>query len=58
MYVHVLMVLAGVEAVPLVDVGLRDVLTYIFLKVVGNSVVLAQRRQLNRLLLDLQMLWQ
>ena len=52
------MVLAGVEAVPLVDVGLRDVLTYIFLKVVGNSVVLAQKRQLNRLLLDLQMLWQ
>ena len=48
MYVHVLLVRAGVEAVPLVDVGPRDVLPRIFLEVVGNSGVLVQRRRLNR----------
>ena len=44
MYVHVLLVRAGVDAVLLVDVGPRDVLHGIFLEVVGNSGVLAQRR--------------
>ena len=58
--VHVLLVRAGVDAVPLVDVDPRDVLPGIILEVVGNRVVLAQRRQLNRflsLLLNLYMLW-
>ena len=65
MYVHVLLVRAGVDAVPLVDVdpragvdnvflvdvAPRDVLPGIFLEVVGNSGVLAQRRRLNRFLM-------
>ena len=47
-YVHVLLVRAGVDTVPLVDVDSRDVLPGIFLEIVGRRVVLAQRRQLNR----------
>ena len=43
-YVHVLFVGAGVDTVPLVDVDPRDILLGIFLEVVGNSSVLAQRR--------------
>ena len=39
-YVHVLLVGAGVDTVPLVDVDLRDVLPAIFLEVVWNSGVL------------------
>ena len=61
MYAYVLMVRASVDAVLLVGVGPRDVLTGMFLEVVGNSGVLVQRGRLNRfwmLLLDLQMLWQ
>ena len=60
MYVHVLLVGAGVDAVLLVVVDLRDVLSGIFMEVVGSRDVLAQRRQLNRflmVLLNLQMLW-
>ena len=60
MYVHVLLVRAGVDTVPLVDVDPRDVLPGIFLEVIRDSGVLAQRRRLNgflMLLLDLQMLW-
>ena len=42
--VHVLLVRAGVDAVPLVVVDPRDVLPGIFMEIVRNSVVLAQRR--------------
>ena len=58
--VHVLLVRAGVDAVPLVDVDPRDVLPGIFLEVIRNSVVLVQRVRLDRflmLLLDLPVLW-
>ena len=58
-YVHVLLVRAGVDAVPLVDVDPRDVLPGIILEVVGNKVVMARRRRLNgflMLFLDLYML--
>ena len=58
-YVHVLLVRAGVDAVPLVDVDPRDVLPGIILEIVGNKVVMAQRRRLNgflMLFLDLYML--
>ena len=44
MYGHVLLVRAVVDAVPLVDVDLRDVLPGLCLEVVGS--VLAQRRRL------------
>ena len=60
MYVHVLLVGAGVDAVLLVVVDLGDVLSGIYMEVVGSRDVLAQRRQLNRflmVLLNLQMLW-
>ena len=60
MYVHVLLVGAGVDNVLLVVVNLRDVLSGIYMEVVGSRDVLAQRRQLNRflmVLLNLQMLW-
>ena len=43
-YVQVLLVRADVDVVPLVDVDLRDVLPGIFLDMIGNSGVLAQRR--------------
>ena len=59
-YVHVLLVGAGVDTVPLVDVDLRDVLPAVILEVIRNSVVLVQRVRLDRflmLLLDLQMWW-
>ena len=46
MYVHVLLVGAGVDTVPLVDVDLRDVLPAIFLVVVWDSGVLASRQTL------------
>ena len=58
--VHVLLVRAGVDAVPLVDVDPRNVLPVIFLEVIGNSVVLIHRVRLDRflmLLLDLPVLW-
>ena len=58
-YVHVLLVRAGVDAVPLVDVDPRDVLPGIILEVVGNKVVITRRRRLNgflMLFLDLYML--
>ena len=58
-YVHVLLVRAGVDAVPLVDVDTRDVLPGIILEVVGNKVVITRRRRLNgflMLFLDLYML--
>ena len=58
--VHVLLVRAGVDAVPLVDVDPRDVLPGIFLEVIRNSVVLVQGVRLDRflmLLLDLPVLW-
>ena len=65
MYVHVLLVRAGVDAVllvdvdpradvdtvPLVHVDPRDVLPGIFLEIVGSSGVLAQRSPLNRFLM-------
>ena len=67
MYVHVLLVRAGVDAVLLVDVDPRadvdtvplvdvdprdrDVLPGIFLEIVGSSGVLAQRSPLNRFLM-------
>ena len=57
--VHVLLVRAGVDAVPLVDVDPRNVLPGIILEVVGNKVVMARRRRLNgflMLFLDLYML--
>ena len=50
-YVHVLLVRAGVDAVPLVDVDPRDVLPGIILEIVGNKVVMAQRRRLNGFLM-------
>ena len=40
MYVHVLLVGAGVDTVALVDVDLGDALHAIFWEVVGNSGVL------------------
>ena len=58
-YAHVLLVRPGVDAVPLVDVDPRDVLPGIILEIVGNKVVMAQRRRLNgflMLLLDSYML--
>ena len=65
MYVHVLLVRAGVDAVllvdvdpradvdtvPLVHVDPRDVLPGIFLEIVGSSGVLAQRSPLTRFLM-------
>ena len=45
-YGHVLLVRAVVDAVPLVDEDLRDVLPGLCLKVVGSRSVLAQRRRL------------
>ena len=60
MYVDILMVGAGVDAVLLVDVDPRDVLPGIFLEVIRNSVVLVHRVRLDRflmLLLDLPVLW-
>ena len=65
MYVHVLLVRAGVDAVllvdvdpradvdtvPLVHVDPRHVLPGIFLEIVGSSGVLAQRSPLSRFLM-------
>ena len=48
-YVHVLLIGAGVDTVPLVDVDLRDVLPANFLEVVWNRFLM--------LLLDLPMWW-
>ena len=59
-YDHVRLVRAGVDAVPLAVVDLRDVLPGLYLEVVRNRAVLVQRMQLYRLLmllLDSQVLW-
>ena len=60
MYVHILMVRAGVDVVLLVGVGLRYGLPVVFMHVVRNRSVLVKRMSLYRflmLLLDLPMLW-
>ena len=58
-HVHILLVWAGVDGVPLVDKGPRDVLQAVFSWVVKDRAVLVQRMRLYRfllLLLDLQVL--
>ena len=60
MYVDILMVRAGVDAVLLVGVGPRYVLPVVFMHVVRNRSVLVRRMSLYRflmLLLDLPLLW-
>ena len=60
MYVDILMVWSGVDAVLLVGVGPRYVLHIVFSHVVRNGSVLVQRMCLYRfliLLLDLSLLW-
>ena len=60
MYVDILMVGAGVDAVLLVGVGLRYDLPVVFMHVVRNRSVLIKRVSLYRflmLLLDLPLLW-
>ena len=60
MYVNILMVRAGVDAVLLVGVGPRYVLPVVFKHVVRNRSVLVKRMSLYRflmLLLDLPLLW-
>ena len=59
MYVNILMVRAGVDAVLLVGVGPRYVLPIVFMHVVRNGSVLVKRLSLYRflmLLLDLPLL--
>ena len=59
MYVYILLVWVGVDAVLLVGVGLRDVLPVVFMNIVRNRAVLVQRMSLYRflsLLLDLPLL--
>ena len=60
MYVHVRLVWAVVDAVPLVVVDLRAVLSGIYLGIIRNRAVLVQWMRLYKLLmllLDLQVLW-
>ena len=60
MYVGILMVGAGVDAVLLVGVGPRYDLPVVFMHVVRNRFVLVKRVSLYRflmLLLDLPLLW-
>ena len=60
MYVNILMVRAGVDAVLLVVVVPRHVLLVVFMHVVRNRSVLVERLSLYRflmLLLDLPLLW-
>ena len=60
MYVNILMVGAGVEAVLLVGVGPRYDLPVVFMHVVRNRSVLVKSMSLYRflmLLLDLPLLW-
>ena len=59
MYVYILSVWVGVDAVLLVGVGPRDVLPVVFMDIVRNRAVLVQRMILYRflsLLLDLPLL--